>query len=190
MKKRLKIVLAVLCCVLVAIFSGTVYADIYLVPLDVNGFYGYLDKVDFNIDLGVQFTQINEVRIQAQGSITAVDAPGFLYFSLPAAVDKIWYLSGPVIYPSSPPVSVPFSMDTPFLSGNGATWDFLLDGTADGYVVLVTGMPYADEGPIPNITGYIDSAFLLIDAVPVPEPATISVILFSLPFLRKFAQRK
>lgn len=175
---------AILCCILVSILSNPVCAAIYSVSLNVNGYYGFNDPTDFNIDLGVQFTQIHEVRFQAQGDIYAVDAPGLFECTLIAAPAKGQHSYGPEIPPSSPPVSVPFDCDATFIASNGATWDFLLDGKAVGYVRLITSATYPPEFPPENITGNINSASLLIDATPVPEPTSLLLFGLGALFLR------
>jgi hypothetical protein len=154
--------------------SGTVCAETYLVPLNVNGSYYFLQSANFSIDLGVEFSQINEVRFQAQGDITAVDAPGYFSCRFITEPDKMLYSRTTEILPSSPPISVPFDFDSTFTAFNGATWNFLLDGKADGYVMLTSSVMYADDPP--QISGNINSAYLFIDATPTPEPATFMLI--------------
>lgn len=188
--KSLKFVLVFLVYNWFLVFNNVIYADIYLVPLSVNGYYELHNYIDFNINLGVQFSQINEVRFQAQGDIFAVDAPGLFECTLVAAPAKLQYSCGPEITPSSPPESVAFDFDAGFFSVDGATWDFLLDGEAYGYVWLVTSMMYPPEYPPENITGNINSAFLLIDAIPVPEPTTLIFIGICWPAFRAFSKKK
>ena len=180
----------ILGCILVLILNNIIYAATYSVPLNVNGYYTFNDLVDFNIDIGVQLTQINEVRFQAQGDISAVDAPGLFECTFIAAPAKWQHSYSPEIIPSSPPVSVPFDCDATFISSNGATWDFLLDGQANGYVRLITSVAYPPEFPPDDITGNINSASLFIDANPVPEPATVVLFVIGIPALRAFSRRK
>ena len=147
------------------------YAVIYQVPLNVDGYYQFGNSINFDIDLSVQLTEIHEVRFLGEGNILAVDAPGLFECTFVTAPAKWQHSYGPVISGSSS-----FSCDASFVSSNGATWDFLLDGTGVGYVRLITSGAYIPEHPPENITGNITSASLYIDATPVPEPTTLLLL--------------
>jgi hypothetical protein len=162
--------------VVLALATEAAVADVITLPLNVNGYYEFDQWINFNIDLGIQFSQINEVRFQAQGNISAVDAPGLFECTFIAAPGKWQHSYGTEIAPSSPPESVPFNFDTTFISSNGATWDFLLDGKANGYVSLITSVMYFPEFPPEYITGNINSATLVVDGTVVPEPGTLFLL--------------
>lgn len=151
--------------------SNMLYAAIYSVPLNVNGFYRFDQEMNFNIDIGVQFSQINEVRFLAQGDIYTDSYPMSFVCVLFASQNNLQYAETQEIFSTSPPISVPFTANTSFIPYNGANWNFLLDGIANGSVGLFTKSIVL---LLPNyrITGNITSASIVIDAVPVPEPAT------------------
>lgn len=149
------------------------YAVIYQVPLNVNGYYQFGDPINFDIDLGVQLTEIHEVRFLGEGNILAIDAPGLFECTFIAGPAQWQHSYGPGIFG---PESTSFSCDASFVSSNSATWDFLLDGNANGYVRLITNIIYIPEFPPENITGNITSASLFIDATPVPEPTSILLL--------------
>lgn len=176
MRKQYFILIAILIFAFANLSVRNVYADIYSIPLNVNGSYQTNNAMNFDIDLDIQFSQINDVRFQVLGDITAVDAPGLFECIFVAAPGKWQRSASMVVVPSSPPAMVPLAIDTTFISINSATWDFLLDGTGEGYVRLITSIMSIPESPPPNITGNISSANLLIDATPVSEPITIFLL--------------
>ena len=157
------------------------YAAIFQVPLNVNGYYEFGDSINFDIDLGVQLSEIYEVRFLSEGNITALDAPGLFECTLIAGTTQRQNAYTTEIFDPEP---TSFDSNASFVSSNNATWDFLLDGNANGYVRLITSVVYPPEFPPENITGNITSASLLIDAMPVPEPATILLLGFGVLILR------
>lgn len=165
------------------ISSAISYADIYQIPLDVNGYYEFLHPISFNLDLGTQLTEIHDVRFNCSGDIAAIDAPGLFECTFLAGVAKWQHAYTDVI---SSPSFTPFICDNiPFISSNSATWDFLLDGEASGYVQLITNIGYIPEFPPEHIYGNIYSASVSINAVPVPEPTSVFFLGFGVIFLRK-----
>ena len=166
------------------ISSAISYADIYQIPLDVNGYYEFHDSISFNIDLGTQLTEVHDVRFNCSGDVAAIDAPGLFECTFFAGAAKWQHAYTDVIYSAS---FTPFTCDNiPFISSNSATWDFLLDGEASGYMRLITNIIYIPEFPPEHIYGNIYSASLSINATPVPDPATLLLLgLGGLALLRK-----
>jgi hypothetical protein len=160
---------------LVFLISNAIsWADIYQIPLDVDGYYEIFQVVDFNIDLGTELIQIHNVRFNCIGDISAIDAPGLFECTFFAGTAKWQHAYTDVIFS---PSFTPFTCNNiPFVSSNDATWDFLLDGNASGYVGLITSAMFFPENPPDEIYGHIYSASLTIDATPVPEPATLLLL--------------
>ncbi|MCX5638808.1 MAG: PEP-CTERM sorting domain-containing protein [Planctomycetota bacterium] len=174
----------VVCSIAFLISSAISYADIYQIPLDVNGYYEFGDSILFNIDLGTQLTEVHDVRFNCSGDIAAIDALGLFECTFFAGVAKCQHAYTDVI---SSPFFTPFTCDNiPFISSNSATWDFLLDGEASGYIRLITNIVYIPEFPPEHIYGNIYSASLSINATPVPEPCTLLLLgLGGLALLRR-----
>lgn len=168
-------------------------ADTFMVPLDVSGTYRTnVDIQLFSFDLGTALSEVHSVTIASDGLITAgVDHDGvpfswdleaYLYTDSSGPFDSslvaLMARGGESTYPDPEP----FSTRNPFLTDN---WDFLLDGKASGSVfpflmgIVVGYEPQA----MPEFT--INNASLIIDAEPVPEPATLLFLGLGAILLRK-----
>lgn len=170
--------------------SAAVKANIFVVPLDVDGFYNGGDTVNFEFDLGTALTEVQSARFICSGSITA----GLDYWGDPVSCRfearlltgvNYMFARSPYAGASEWPDPEPFSCDSVFNPAAGATWDFLLDGHTEGCVFL-----WGPEGPISyppqsNSSGTITSASIIIEATPVPEPATLFFLGLGAAMLRK-----
>jgi hypothetical protein len=145
-----------------------------------------MDSVLISIDLGMSLQEIHDVRFNCSGDISAIGAPGLFECTFLAGTAQWQHAYTDVV---SSPSFAPFtSNNISFVSSNGATWDFLLDGNASVYVRLITNMMYIPENPPDSIYGHIYSASLTIDATPatpVPEPTSMLLLVLGGLFLRK-----
>jgi hypothetical protein len=171
--------------------SATVKADTFVIPLDVNGFYSGGQEVNFELDLGTALTEVVSARFICQGSVTA----GLDYWGAPLSDQfearlltgiNYMYADGPLVGAGTWPDPEPFSCDSAFNPAFGATWDFLLDGHTAGCVLLNGVCGPISYPPQLNSCGTITSASIIIEAIPVPEPATILLLsLGGLALLRR-----
>jgi hypothetical protein len=166
-------------------------AETFVVPLPVNGSYVTEQQAPFSIDLGTTLIEVQEVRFSCEGSITAgVNYEGDPYswsFAvwLPADPPGLWGAYGPLAGAATWPAAEPFAGEPVLGPVIPATWDFLLDGQATGWVELpeVQEIPELPSQQYP--TGVLDQASLIIEAT-VPEPTTLWLIaLGSLALLRR-----
>ena len=151
----------------------TASAETYVVPLPgCLGPYTMAQKKPFTIDLGVELLQINEVRFMCAGTVTA----GLDYWMHPLPdyfhgffdTDPGYMTAnGPTVGASTYPLPEYFSDNPQFVPKFGATWDFLLDGQANGVVVLSAIMSIPEFPPISYPTGYLQVASIEIVAVPL-----------------------
>jgi hypothetical protein len=97
-----------------------------------------------SFDTGVNFKNINEVRLYCSGTITpglgcgdGAERPVYPYFDWPSQIE--FFMDTDPGYWSIwiDPYDGPFSEEKPFEGHFGATWDFLLDGQAEISVNLV-----------------------------------------------------
>ena len=151
---------------------SVVEADTYIIPLPVCGSYTMGQGRDFTIDVGTELLQINEVRFVCEGTVTA----GLGYWMNPFSDNFYGFFDtdpgymvayGPMVGASTYPLPEPFSDNPEFVPKFGATWDFLLDGQANGSVILsmVFCMPeFPHKAPA---SGYLEVATIQIDAVPL-----------------------
>ena len=148
-------------------------AATYVVPLPgCLGYYTMGESESFTIDLGVDLRQINEVRFICAGTVT-----GGLDYWMEAYSDHFYgffdtepgYMIavGPTVGASTYPSPESFSDNPRFEPRFGATWDFLLDGKADGSVDLSNIMFMPEFPPISLPTGYLEDASIEINAVPL-----------------------
>ena len=150
-------------------------AETYVVPLPAClGYYTTHENEPFTIDLGVELLQINEVRFVCAGTVTA----GLDYGMNPLSdhfcayfTDPGFYIIavGPTVGASTYPLPESFSDNPQFTLGLGATWDFLLDGQADGLVYLDPIVSAPEYPPISHPTGYLQAASIEINAVPLGD---------------------
>jgi hypothetical protein len=149
-------------------------AKIYLISIPVTGSYSMGQSKPFTINLGEPLVQINQVRLICQGTVTAgldywmnpVSDKFYGYFPSPNAM----MASGPSVGAATYPLPQSFSADVIFTPLSGATWDFLLDGQASGTInlsVIYTIPEFPLRSPP---SGYLSSAQILIDAVPLEIP--------------------
>jgi len=160
--------------------NQVVRAELFEIKLeDVYGMYMFSEFKQFHIDLGTDLSEVHEARFTCDGMITTASRAGVFYAylgenrpgKLPGLIvlDGYRQAIGTVVSNNSP---VPFECDVPFnpfLPGK-ETWDFLLDGKADGRVHLfVNGGYFPEPGFQYPITGSVHSASIVITATPLPE---------------------
>jgi len=151
----------------------SVIGAVFVVPLPgCLGSYTAGERKAFTIDLGVELQQINVVRFICAGTVTA----GLSYYATPipakfcASFDtdpEFMWAIGPKVGASTYPLPEYFSDNPRFEPMGGATWDFLLDGQADGWVVLSSIVYVPEQPPISFPTGYLEAASIRINAVPL-----------------------
>ncbi len=170
-----RIILGV-CLAVVVCCGGVLHAETIVIPLPGAGPYLFPGvSVPFSFDLGVPLTEIQEARFNCQGSVTAgVDYfgnPFSWHFSAWLSADPgYWVAVGPDAGAATWPDPEPFAGESVLEELLGGTWDFLLDGQADGDVSL-EGMYYTPEFPPQQFpSGYLDAASLIIEATPAWEP--------------------
>lgn len=177
--------LAVLVILSVLLLAGTTArAEIFTVelpeflgPLEENG-----TTKTVSFDFGTSFLQIDDVRIQLEGTFTPGLAhgdglwiPEDVWTDVRPGFDVVmdagngWWGMGLNVSEN------PFFVEESFESSLGATWDFLLDGTDE--VTLRFYWGFAIEGwvIVTPPTADISDAYLIVDGV-VPEPATILLL--------------
>ncbi len=165
-------------------------ADTFVVPLAVTGHYPYgPEEVPFEFDLGIALSEVLEVRFGAVGLIMAGEGlyTGCLveqhFEAYLDAEAGIWVAATPSLGAATWPWPAPFAGEFEFGPSGGATWDFLLDGHATGQVSLeeVLFGPMFEQPP----WGELESASLIIEAAPIPEPATLSLLALSGLFITR-----
>lgn len=164
-------IVAVLACALPA--SGTTFT----VPLpELVGAYPAGTSRYFSFDLGMALVSVQSVAIEWQGSILAGYGTAPISSDLIAVIGQetprasYWAIS-PRVGASTYPQPEPFSAQTHFLHLSGATgWNLLLDGQASGYVHIDPLVSVPEVPPPIQPYGWLDSATLVIEATPVPEP--------------------
>jgi hypothetical protein len=177
---RQNLVLVGLVVVLVAMPAT---AEVYNVslPLEPSGFMPSNVAVPFTFDVGTALVSVNSISIDWAGAIRpAIDYWGEpLANTIKAALNAPPGSSAQAFSPETPASAIPVPFDTvsAFEVTPAGTWDFLLSGSGSGYFFYY----YPTTWPIgypPQQTGgaSLDRATLVIDAVPVPEPATAGLL--------------
>ncbi|UCC22578.1 MAG: hypothetical protein JSW23_00445 [Planctomycetota bacterium] len=148
-------------------------AATYVVPLPgCLGYYSMGASEPFTINLGVELLQINEVRFTCAGTVTA----GLDYWMEPISDRFYAYFDtepgyiiavGPAVGENTYPLPEYFSDNPRFEPMFGATWDFLLDGQADGLVVLSALYFLPEFPPISLPSGYLQAASIEMNALPL-----------------------
>ncbi len=151
--------------------------DTFVVPLSVTGSYSCGQSKAIEFDLGVPLLQVNSAYFVCSGSVTA----GLDYWFLPYGDKFACFLNAEphYMFAEGPTVGA-FTWPSPqFFSGQylfepffgSETWNFLLDGHATGWVEL-EGIAYLPEFPPYSFpTGYLSSASIIIDAIPLTFPS-------------------
>lgn len=172
--------------VVVLVVQSNVHAAVFEIPLACQGQYDAGQTWTTDFDLGVSFTQISSIYIDWSGSITAelialVDDP---YVTLPwdaQFVANLYDLSshdfcgaayvvgGEATYP----LPDPFDLQSAF--SNNA-WSKLLGGQGTVEIgfwgTILPAIYYTVEPP----SGQIQSATLVLEGTPVPEPITLLLL--------------
>ena len=172
--------------VLIASICGTARAVVYEVPLSVTGDYGTLNGKNFEIDLGFALAAVHSVHVRAEGTIAGpltgpfggpwnTPANGMFRFVMFRDEPPHALAEGPRVGRETHPAPEPFAGVASF---SDQSWDFLLDGSADGYAQLLIGDPFRLGWTGGH--GRLTTATLVIDATPVPEPAFSSLGAFLL----------
>ena len=95
-------------------------------------------------------------------------------------ITEVW--GGEASYPSP----MPFNCQNEFLMDEQTSWSDLLDGTGtitlgyDEYIIQDGG--YVQHGSVT-----LNSATLIVEGTVTPEPGTLALLGFALPFLRTFS---
>lgn len=187
--------LLVICC------AGTLQAATFTVNLPCTGSYYAGEQYSTIIDLGQSFTSIQSVSVAWSGKIWGGLVPMPPYNSVPTngrVIAAIWNDSnaiskqgttpslGAATYPS------PASFDcttalTPYL-GN-SSWDFLLDGKTRVTIDFSQILTIPENGMPIQPRYQLDSASLIVDGTPVPEPSSIVALLLGIggviPIIRR-----
>jgi hypothetical protein len=171
-------------------WSGIARADIFEVPLPVTGTYHYLQTRDFSFDLGVRLQEVHAVRFRAEGSILSplTGPAGGPYRPIDGAFIAALQREDMPTTAGAPSAGKDTYPDPEPFSGFGTfteqTWGFLLDGTAEGRVYW--GAAEFTTGGASGGQGILNSAMLIIDATPVPEPTALSILsILMLPLFRR-----
>jgi hypothetical protein len=155
-----------------AIASG----DTFVVPLSVTGSYNSGQSRAIEVNLGVPLLQVNSAYFICSGNVTAGLnywlQPYGSYFNCYLSADNGYmYAKGPTVGAATWPSPQLFSgqyLFQPFWSGE--TWNFLLDGHATGSVGMPTWAFIPEFPPYSLPTGYLSSASIIIDAIPLTFP--------------------
>jgi hypothetical protein len=168
---------AILSSLIVISCCGLARAEVYEIPLPVTGEYAFRERRDFSIDLGFPLLQVHSVKFRAEGTIMApVD-----FWDVPPSPANGAFIAALVredmsTTAGSPPAGrATYPEPEPF-AGVGSfpeqTWQFLLDGSAEGSVYF--GLGQFIRGAAAGGQGVLTTASLVIDATPVPEPGLLA----------------
>ncbi len=153
-------------------FCLTANTKTYLISIPVTGSYTMGQGKSFTIDLGEPLYEVNEVRLICQGTVTAglgnlMEPYSDEFYGFFDTDPGFMMAVGPSAGAGTYPLPEPFSANVEFESYFGATWDFLLDGQADGEVYLSEIYFIPEFPPISFPSGYINTAQIQIDAIPL-----------------------
>jgi hypothetical protein len=187
---------------LFCVFIPLAYAELFELPLDCNGSYD-LDTPTWTLelDLGIQFSQINNIYIDWSGKITAEwaennfngqDGPidgrfkAKLYETTP--YDSLGYAeiyAGESTYPN-PEL---FNVQTDFTDDG---WSMLYDGKCTVDIDFMYGWSFRapEISTLIEPEGMIESAKLVVDGTVVPEPATILLLTAGVVIARRKSFKK
>ena len=184
--KRSYFILIVAC-----VMSAPINASITSIPLDCAGYYLNGQSWKTVLNLGEQFSAINSISIQWSGSVTSgtyydINGPYYPSVILPGAfiadIHTTTYGLGQAIseqtqsmLPFNNPLE-PFS-GTDLFSLNSSDTQTILAGSV-GLSIHPSGIGtlLGTFAPYDAPDGIINSATLLIDGTPIPEPATLALL--------------
>ena len=166
-------------------------AEIFTVQItNAYGSFAFSESKRFLVDLGTNLESIREARFICTGILSTEGCKGLFYAYLGdnfpdkrtghVVLDPYQQATGTIVSNETPTL---FTNDVPFQPFWNVTpsWDFLLDGEADGLVRL-----FISGGSFPEIqypiTGIIHSASIVIDATPIPEPGHLLLFLLTTCF--------
>lgn len=174
-------------------------AAIYSVPLPefIGEIETHPNESVAAFDFGTSFVDIYQVRIQVAGTFTTglahgdgVEIPAEETFVLIPNIGI--YMGDPdpgFAYTAVYPTETPFVIEGAIDLWLGATWDFLLDGAGEATALL------GWEGGVGRVmdiepTVTVTDAYLVIEGIAVPEPATgLLVVCGGSIFLRSRRRR-
>jgi hypothetical protein len=166
----------------------TANAAIVEFPLDCEGFYDLKSPYwHSSFDLGVSFTEINNIYIEWSGTITAelvgiIKIPGsfphdatFEASLYGLELDPYYYIGWAEVYggKATYPEPEPFNVQSPFTDEG---WSMLLEGRGHVEVLLGDALLLAVSYIIEYPSGQINSATLVFEGTLVPEPATVILL--------------
>jgi hypothetical protein len=149
--------------------STGVVAETFVMPLDVDRNHEAGKWVPFEIDLGLAFCSIREVRFACEGTITggldcqsepfSWSVKAYLHSDAGSMVAR-----GPLAGGRTYPNPESFKCEPKFEPLWGAKWDFLLDGRATGRVGMSEVCTRVDTQPTLLPSAHLTKASLIIDA--------------------------
>ena len=152
-----------------ALLTVAASAKTFTVALDLSGY------PNIQFDIGRRFSAIQSVTFTCSGTMLA----GLDHYGQPFSGQVVLWLranpgykiaEGPLAGQSTYPAAEPFTGQSSFRSLIGATWDFLLDGTGDGWFEIEPSLFLPEQQPLSLPSAAIGSAALIIEATPVPTP--------------------
>lgn len=163
-------------------------ADIVELPLACTGEYSFLQTWSTQFDVGVAFTEISSIYMNWSGEITAKEilpggtADGLFTASLYES-DPHSYFGHAYIQGGSATHPDPEPFDTQSMFSNEG-WSPLLDGQARIQIMLSNVSHPLDAGTLSLPSGTLDSATLVIEGQPIPEPGILSMLLLGIGIVR------
>jgi len=190
MKRQSIFVLTIV--IIVSAVSSVVNAVTVEIPLACEGQYALGQAWATDFDIGNAFTEISNIHIDWSGSIKA-ELIGSLAAPFPIDAQFVATLydldsddycgrasvqTGNATYP----FPEPFDLRSAF---SDYDWSLLLDGRGSIEVSFWGIIRPAIWSTIENPLGQLDSAKLVFEATPIPEPATVLLLGLVAVFLRK-----